>query len=116
MMNNHNQDWDTVTFKKRPPPVPGPPQLSRNGIQKIQIDNETEIFRHKKVSRELAQAIIAGRCAKKWGQADLAKNANMQKTVINDIESGRAIYDDQQVRKIAQVLGLNTKNIVKTVE
>ena len=67
-----------------------------------QVDNDE--LTHKKVSPELRKQIQQGRSALKWKQKDLAQKTNLPVSVINDIETGKAIYNPQHINKIKRVL------------
>ena len=57
-------------------------------------------LKHDKITLELRVDIQQGRAHKKWTQKDLANRCNLPVTVINEIESGKAIYNPQQINKI----------------
>ena len=67
-----------------------------------QVDNDE--LTHKKVSPELRKQIQQGRSALKWKQKDLAQRTNLPISVINDIETGKAIYNPQHINKIKRIL------------
>ena len=67
-----------------------------------QVDNDE--LTHKKVSPELRKQIQQGRSALKLKQKDLAQKTNLPVSVINDIETGKAIYNPQHINKIKRIL------------
>ena len=81
-----HQDWEPVVFRKKvdQKSVPTPPKPK---------DENPEVFHQERVSKELAQAIISARTARKLTQKQLAMHVNVQPSVINEIESGKAVYN-----------------------
>ena len=67
-----------------------------------QVDDDE--LTHKKVSPELRKRIQQGRSALKWKQKDLAQKVNLSVSIINDIETGKAIYNHQHMNKIKRAL------------
>ena len=65
---------------------------------------ENDDLKHTKITNELRTKIIQGRASQKWKQKDLAQKCNLPISVINDIESGKAIYNPQHINKIKQIL------------
>lgn len=72
--------------------------------QKI-ITPEEQIERSKPVSQIIVKGIIAARGIKKLKQTDLAKQANLDIKIIKEIETGKRIFCEQEIRKIERVLG-----------
>lgn len=58
------------------------------GAQAAKIENETEEFKHEKVSQDLRKAIQQARQAKGWSQSDLAKQINENVKVVQEHERG----------------------------
>jgi len=77
------------------------------------LDNETEDFHHQKVTLEFKLALQKARMAKKWTQADLAKQVQVKQSVINDYEAGKAIPDPQLIQKLNRFLGVTLPKIPK---
>lgn len=114
------QDWETVVFRKAKKDNQGnasdsasssasqaASQASTAGrpawkVEKI-VDEGGKLGR---VPRETAQAIVAGRVAKRLTQETLAAALRMQARDIKDIESGRAIENRQVLAKIRAYLGI----------
>lgn len=59
---------------------------------------------HKKITNELRAQIQKGRSTNGLTQKDLANRVNLPLSVINDIESGKAIYNHNHINKIKRVL------------
>lgn len=116
------QDWETVVFRKKAdaaaaarllpsssssPAAASPASTSATGkpawkIEQI-VDEGGKLGR---VTRETAQAIVAGRVAKRLTQEQLAAALRMQARDIKDIESGRAIENRRVLAKIKAHLGI----------
>ena len=100
-----HQDWTTVV-KNKQPNKPNTKKVSQSQQRDIklmkQVDNDE--LQHTKIPPELRTKIIQGRASQKLKQKDLAQRCNLPISVINDIESGKAIYNPQHINKIRRVL------------
>ena len=103
-----HQDWTPQVVRKKKDKVDGG---SKNKIsQAQQRDNklmkkaDNDDLKHDKITLELRVKIQQGRSSQKWTQKDLANRCNLPVTVINEIESGKAIYNPQQINKIKRIL------------
>jgi len=85
------------------------PPSTTTGISAAKLDNETEDFKHVKVSSELKQQIIKARTDKKLTQAQLAQQINEKPQTIQEYESGKAIPNPQILSKMSRVLGVVLK-------
>lgn len=65
---------------------------------------ENDDLKHTKITNELRTKIIQGRASQKWKQKDLAQKCNLPVSIINEIESGKAIYNPQHINKIKRIL------------
>ncbi len=104
-----HQDWTTVTLNSKKTTVPTTtPKLSQaqQRDNKLMKKANNDELKHDKVPQELRTKIIQKRASLKWKQKDLAQKCNFPVTVINDIESGKAIYNPQHINKIKRVLKL----------
>lgn len=105
-----HQDWNTVTLKTKKTIKQENKQTTKKLSQAQQRDNkllkkaENDELKHDKVPQELRTKIIQTRASLKWKQKDLAQKCNFPVTVINEIESGKAIYNPQHINKIKRVL------------
>jgi len=103
-----HQDWKAVVIK------PAAPQLVKNIVEKkkininssVKIDENDEVIQIKKVPREISQLITNARIAKKLSRKDLANQLNLKQDIIDDIETGKAIYNGNQIAKIKKHLGV----------
>ena len=104
-----HQDWKTIQVnmekntkvnienkKKANPNI--------NNIKKIEKKAEDDDLKHKKITNELKQNIIKGRTAIGLTQKELSQKCNFNVKIINDIETGKAIYNHIHINKIKKVL------------
>eukprot|EP01006_Ploeotia_vitrea_P039451 TRINITY_DN66350_c7_g1_i1.p1 TRINITY_DN66350_c7_g1~~TRINITY_DN66350_c7_g1_i1.p1 ORF type:complete len:141 (-),score=71.74 TRINITY_DN66350_c7_g1_i1:49-471(-) len=77
------------------------------------LDEETETFKHVRVTHSFKVALMKARQAKKLTQAQLAQKLNVKQTVINEYESGKAIPNGQIINKLNRVLGVKLPKIPK---
>ncbi len=100
-----HQDWKPVIVnKKKKTEEPKKRVKPDSKIKTIEKKVEADDLKHKKVTPELKQLIIQGRCAQKLTQKELAQKCNFPLQVINEIETGKAIYNHQQINKIKRIL------------
>ena len=67
---------------------------------------EKDELSHKTVPKEIADLIRNKRCEMKLKQKDLAKQLNLNVCVINEIETGKAIYNGKTISRIKRKLNL----------
>lgn len=105
-----HQDWKQVTLRSKQ----SINKDKKQSIKKISQEKQKDIklhkqveednLKHSKITQELRTKIIQGRANQKWKQKDLAQKCNLPVSVINEIESGKAIYNPQQINKIKRIL------------
>ena len=106
---NH-QDWTPVILRSKQSVKDEKQSQTKKLSQAQQRDNkllkkaENDELKHDKVPQELRTKIIQKRASLKWKQKDLAQKCNFPVTVINEIESGKAIYNPQHINKIKRIL------------
>lgn len=101
IMNHHdvnNQQWDTITLQKKKTP--------KTATHSKILSPEEKIERQKTISHLLRQNIQKARLAKKMNQKQLATAANLQASVISELESGKRIYNESEILKIERALGV----------
>ena len=121
-----HQDWNTVTLRVK---KEGNGQSERDVRRALQnggtvethvkvgsmvsqkLDDNRENFHHKKISKELADAVKNKRIELKLTQAQLAQRINEKVNVIQDIESVKSVYNHVMVNKTLKALGLTLKQI-----
>ncbi len=95
--NNHSKDGGTKVVKNK-------------GTEKNKVDNKLEKkveegdMKHKGISLDLLKEIQQRRGSQGLTQKDLATRINLPVTIINEIESGKAIYNHQHMNKIKRFL------------
>lgn len=77
---------------------------SKSDFNTLKLDNTNEPQKHKTIDRELSQKIIKARCSKKLTQDALAKQLNINVSIIKEYETGKAIVNNQILQKICRVL------------
>jgi putative transcription factor len=128
-----DQDWTTVTFTKKKDikSVPGGAsalaQAKASGAVSAErkvtgnkatggpvpsahlrkLEESTDVFEHKQVNRNLAQAISQARQAKKMTQAQLATAINERQQIVQEYESGKGIPNAQVLGKLDRALGIH---------
>jgi putative transcription factor len=128
-----DQDWTTVTFTKKKDikSVPGSAsalaQAKASGAVSAErkvtgnkatggpapsahlrkLEESTDVFEHKQVNRNLAQAISQARQAKKMTQAQLATAINERQQIVQEYESGKGIPNAQVLGKLDRALGIH---------
>jgi ribosome-binding protein aMBF1 (putative translation factor) len=103
-----HQDWKAIVLK------PAAPVIVKNIVEKkkpienssIKINENDEVIQIKKVPKEISQLITNARIAKKLSRKDLANQLNFKQDIIDDIETGKAIYNGNQIAKIKKYLGV----------
>lgn len=104
-----HQDWQSVFFKKKTPVIMTKVVKTKihNPIASgVKLDENDEVRKIKYVPKEISNEIIQARNLKKMTQKQLANGLNLKPDVINNIESGKAIYNGEQIARIRRQLGL----------
>ena len=73
---------------------------------KLEKQAENDELKHKTIPRDVSQAIQKARLEKKLKQKDLAKMMNVNVSLINEIETGKALYNGKQISMIKRKLGI----------
>lgn len=126
-----HQDWNPVVLRVKQQgngkDVKSIRQAQQNGIQIETIskkpnsieqavnikklEDNSEVFQHKKIDKQLADAIRNKRCELKMTQAVLAQRINEKPNVIQEVETMKAVYNHIIINKILKALGLTLKSI-----
>ena len=109
--NNDDQDWTTVTLRKKKVPAAAAGYTSGNrgaGNAHLRAVESADVPLPppKRLSAAGKTAIIQGRLAKKWSQDQLNKECNLPPGIINAIEAGRAQPSGAQLNAISRALGV----------
>ena len=103
-----HQDWSTITVNNKPKPnnnkVSTRISNEAQKLNKIEKKVDEGDLKHKKIDNDLRVKIIQSRNSKGLNQKQLANKVNFPVSVISDIESGKAIYNDKQINKIKRFL------------
>jgi len=106
-----HQDWKPVivkTQKKNEGAKTSTRKVSESQQRDKKIlkqDAEGDL-KHRKVSPELRKQLQQARSSVGLTQKQLSQRVNLPVSVINDIETGKAIYNHQQINKIKRFLKL----------
>jgi len=95
--NPTNVKKDVKSDKKKQY-IPSKDQKMESKIEK------GEKLNHKKIDKELSHKIQKARLSKGLTQKQLANQLSLPDKVINEIETGKAIYNGQQIGKIKRFL------------
>jgi|TARA_Y100000389_G_C17435522_1_gene505274 ribosome-binding protein aMBF1 (putative translation factor) len=104
-----HQDWKTLIVKKtKEKPDKNKPKITKVGDPNVKMEKKIEEgkLEHKKITNELRVQIQQGRASKGLTQKQLANSVNLPQSIINEIESGKAIYNHVHINKIKRVLGI----------
>ena len=104
-----HQDWKPIIVKKNKEKKDNKtPKITKIGDPNVKMEKKIEEgkMEHNKITNELRSLIQKGRCSKGLTQKELANKVNLPVSVINDIESGKAIYNHVQINKIKRFLNL----------
>lgn len=121
-----HQDWDTYVFrvkqKDNAKNEKSIRQAQQNGVpietikkpkvsNNIKLEEDPEVFVHKKIDKQLADAIRNKRCELNLTQASLAQRINEKPNVVQEIETMKAVYNHVIINKVLKALGLTLKSI-----
>tara|TARA_Y100000817_G_scaffold276464_1_gene237945 strand:+ start:122 stop:478 length:357 start_codon:yes stop_codon:yes gene_type:complete len=103
-----HQDWKQVIVRKKKTKGelntnPKPSQASQKA-KSIEKKADEGNLKHKHITKELRLQIQQARNSKGLTQKQLANNCQLTQQIINDIESGKAIYNHQHINKIKRHL------------
>jgi len=122
------QDWGTVVAHKPKRLVDDQKkqqqqQQQRQQQQKNQpppevkkakkVEEEEEDFRTATIGRKFCVALQQARLQKGWKQEQLAHVLNINKSIINQYESGKAIPDPSLISKMNRALGVTLPPVNK---
>ena len=104
-----HQDWKTIQInnkKKHVEEKNEKKKYSDNTLLQRSIEKkaDNDELKHKKLTLELRNNIIKTRNSLKLTQKELANKTNLSVQIINDIESGKAIYNHQHIQKLKRIL------------
>jgi len=111
MQNITEQQWEPVILNKKKSNnnVKKNAKTDKTGAEQIE-KMDKEIAKQKKISETLRKNIQAARLNKKLTQKQLAVQSGIDVKTINMIESGTAIFNENQIRKIEKIIGKVARN------
>ena len=95
----NNRQWDTVILKKKPPL-----KSADAGIANRTLTTEEMVDRQKIITPILRQNIQKARLCNKMSQQDLANASSLNISVIKEYETGRRIFNENEVKKLEKGL------------
>ena len=101
-VTNHEEFNNELTISVKPQKL-----LSLfDNLKKISIENKAnnDELKHKQLSTDLRMSIQKARCSAGLTQKELAQKINVSHQIISDIESGKAIYNEQHINKLKRFL------------
>ena len=106
-----HQDWKQIIIKKpktttefrKENNIPKPSSTNQK-LKSIEKKAEEGDLKHKKITKELKLQIQQTRNLKGLTQKQLAQQCQLTQQIINDIESGKAIYNHSHISKIKRTL------------
>jgi ribosome-binding protein aMBF1 (putative translation factor) len=112
MASNHeqildHQDWKDIVVQKKPVKNASNTKKVDNNTQKllsVEKKADNDILKHDKITLELRKNIQKGRSIKGLTQKQLANSINMPLQKIQEIESGKAIYNGKDINRIKRFL------------
>tara|TARA_R100001163_G_C5068378_1_gene208533 strand:+ start:7834 stop:8367 length:534 start_codon:yes stop_codon:yes gene_type:complete len=106
--NKTVQDWDGKVFRNKQKPQTTKEHRHKRTVDEskhlAKLENETETFRHKKVSHELRKKMTDYRSSHKMTQKDLALKLNLHLDIIKSYENGSAIPDNKVITQINRLI------------
>lgn len=118
-----HQDWEPVILSGKKPISKGPPKVEiQNRLddqqrainaKNFKLENESEVFSVPVMPEGLAKEIMQKRCGAKLTQKEIAQKMNTQVNIIQEIESGKAIWNQETkkiVNQMEKILGVKFEN------
>ena len=117
--NPHNttQDWETVVLRGKGANVNA--KKKRDGQTETRnkfdgtkssamrkLDDATEVVKPQRINPKIKELIMKTRTAKKISQKELAQRAQVQPSVIQQYEAGKAKAEIGVLRKMEKILGV----------
>jgi ribosome-binding protein aMBF1 (putative translation factor) len=97
--SKHNNNSNKTNVKKL--------DSNTQKLMKIEKKADKDELKHEKISNKLRTQIIQTRNSKNLTQKQLANFTNMPLQKINEIESGKAIYNAKDINKIKRYLKIS---------
>ena len=103
-----HQDWEPVVFKKKQ--EVGVVSAGKRALSQLpskqfrELDTAGDIPKVVVFEKDFVQWVIARRVENKWGQAELARRANIPVARIQNLERGKEVYASALKQKLNRVL------------
>ena len=109
VLNDH-QDWKPIIIRKNNENKKESSSKSVNYEQqknkKIEKQIEEGNMKHKKIPDDIRKKIQQKRGELNMTQKQLAQKINIQVSIINEIETGKALYNHKHINKIKRILNI----------
>jgi putative transcription factor len=119
-MKNH-QDWENITFKKKNPTSSKDAKAREFGVNKERISNKNKAYKNEtdmrkveneeikinKIDIKMSKLIQRARFDSKISQKDLANKLNLQVSVIQNYENGKAVPNKNLLFKMGKILKMH---------
>ena len=101
-----HQDWNQIIIKKKKTKDTNIQKTSSTNQKMKSIEKKAEEgnLKHKQITKELRLQIQQIRNSKGLTQKQLAQQCQLTQQIINEIESGKAIYNHSHITKIKRIL------------
>lgn len=105
--NLEHQDWKTVVVKAKKNEKTKP-KVSDAKLKDIKLHKQIDEgdLKHKKIPDNIRKDIQTKRCSLNLTQKQLAQKCNLQVSIINEIETGKALYNPQHINKLKRILNI----------
>tara|TARA_B100000902_G_C27289299_1_gene906250 strand:- start:707 stop:1027 length:321 start_codon:yes stop_codon:yes gene_type:complete len=103
-----HQNWETYIIHTKNPKKEKEKKVNKpiNQGQKLDKKIEEGDLKHKKIDAELSKKIQQARLSKNLTQKQLAQKLSIPPQTINEIETGKYIYNGQVISKIKRTLNI----------
>lgn len=128
----YSQDWTPVILRKTVKQDPNAPIRNGNAVKQTQVKKdvvqqkynntarkleadldktleEVPVIKFNILNSEMRKQLIAFRTEKKYTQDQLAKMINEQSIIINYLENGKVVNNNNILQKINKILGTRLK-------
>jgi len=107
-----HQDWQKVEIYSKVPKTVNKKIENRKGDtsiidrnNKLENDN-TEVFKHEIIPKELSKEITQARVSMKMTQKDFSNKLNIQTNIYNELENGKSKYNIETKKLINKIENL----------
>jgi ribosome-binding protein aMBF1 (putative translation factor) len=104
-----HQDWKPVILskKKKPEKIVEKVRKTNNSNQNINLKKlEADDVKLEYIDKSISKKISEARLHLKMSQQDLANRLCVKKNIVNDLESGKVLKNDQIIKKALKLLNI----------